>query len=124
MSLHTDTVRAIGIFKSKREFTPEEINESAPKVIEHIKNIAILKEKLTKYEVSYKAERLPTSLAKDLGLNETHITTVIVVEAKSHQNIRDALTHPDYLAVVKGALEHATTVEDFHFFSAEYITVI
>jgi hypothetical protein len=51
MSLHTDRVRAIGIFKARRDFTPEEINESAPKVIEHIRSLEIIKKNITKYEV-------------------------------------------------------------------------
>ncbi|KAF7352208.1 hypothetical protein MVEN_01184100 [Mycena venus] len=124
MSLHTDAVRAIGIFKARREFTPEEINASAPQVIEHIRKIPIIQSNITKYEVSYKAERLGKTLASELGLNDTVYTTVIVIEGPSHEKIREALTHPDYLAVIKGSLEHATDLEHFHFFSAEFTTVI
>ncbi|KAF7335237.1 hypothetical protein MSAN_02334100 [Mycena sanguinolenta] len=124
MSVHTDVVRAIGIFKAKRDFTIDEINATAVPVAEAIRNIPIIKANLTKYEVSYKSERLPNTLAKDLGLNETPYTTVIIMEATSHEKIREALTHPDYKAVIAGALEHATTLEHFHFFSAEYMTVL
>ncbi|KAJ6464540.1 hypothetical protein C8R45DRAFT_1107422 [Mycena sanguinolenta] len=124
MSLHTDHVRAIGIFKSKRAFAAEEINTVAVPVAEAIRNIPIIKANLTKYDVSYKVERLPKTLASDLGLRETEITTVIIVEATSHEKIRQALTHPSYKPVIDGVLEHATNHEDFHFFSAEYIDVI
>lgn len=51
MALQTDVVRAIGIFKARRELTPEEIQENAPMVISHIKGIPIIKQNLTKYDV-------------------------------------------------------------------------
>jgi hypothetical protein len=51
MALHSDRVRAIGIFKARREFTPEEINENAPQVIDHVRNLPIIKSNITKYEV-------------------------------------------------------------------------
>ncbi|KAJ7339022.1 hypothetical protein DFH08DRAFT_1082520 [Mycena albidolilacea] len=124
MSLHTDRVRAIGIFKARRDFTPEEINESAPKVIEHIRSLEIIKKNITKYEVAYKVEKFPKSLASELGLKESEYTTVIIIESTSHEKIREALSHPDYLAVIKGALENATDLDHFHFFSAEFVTLI
>ncbi|KAJ7159234.1 hypothetical protein C8R43DRAFT_1105400 [Mycena crocata] len=124
MSLHTDVVRAIGIFKARREYTPAEIEENAPQLVNLIKNIPIVQSNLTKYEVSYKVEKSGTTLAKELGLKDTEYTTVIIVEGKSHEKIREALSHPDYLAVVKGALEHATDIDHFFFFSAEFVTII
>ncbi|KAJ7369086.1 hypothetical protein DFH08DRAFT_929034 [Mycena albidolilacea] len=124
MALHSDRVRAIGIFKARREFTPEEINENAPQVIDHVRNLPIIKSNITKYEVAYKVEKFPQTLASTLGLREAEYTTVIIVEGLSHEKIREALAHPDYLAVIKGTLEHATHLEHFEFFSAEFVTVI
>ncbi|KAK6991751.1 hypothetical protein R3P38DRAFT_2741535 [Favolaschia claudopus] len=124
MSLNTDTVRAIGIFKTRQEYTTAEIDKNLPAVIEHIKKIPVVQSNLTKYEVSYKAEKLPTTLAKDLGLKDTEFTTVVIVEGKSHEKIREALTHPDYLTVIKGSLDQVTTIDDFHFFAAEFATII
>ncbi|KAJ6462276.1 hypothetical protein C8R47DRAFT_1202249 [Mycena vitilis] len=118
-------VRAIAVWKGKDlGQTPEQLKESGAKIVEHLKSIPILQEKLLKYDVSRKHETLPNTLAKDLGLKDTEFTTVIIVEAKTHEDIRAALTHPDYLAVVNGALEHATTLDDFHFFSAEFVSII
>ncbi|KAJ7901500.1 hypothetical protein B0H13DRAFT_2335987 [Mycena leptocephala] len=121
----TDKVRAIAIWKPTRgEFTAEQVKENAPKVIEHVRAMPIMQQNITKYEVSFKAERLDKSLASDLGLKETDFSVMILVEGTSHQKIREALTSPEYKEVVKGALDHATTLDDFHFFSAEFVTVI
>ncbi|KAJ7867448.1 hypothetical protein B0H13DRAFT_2351943 [Mycena leptocephala] len=121
----TDKVRAIAIWKPTRgEFTAEQVKENTPKVIEHIRAMPIMQQNITKYEVSFKAERLDKSLASDLGLKETDFSVMILVEGTSHQKIREALTSPEYKEVVKGALDHATTLDDFHFFSAEFVTVI
>ncbi|KAF7352198.1 hypothetical protein MVEN_01183100 [Mycena venus] len=124
MSLHTDVVRAIGIWKSKRSFSPEEIEKNFPPMIEHVRNIPIVKSNITKYEVSYKVERLGTSLASDLGLKEAELTTVVLIEGKSHEKIREALTHPDYKAGLKGVLDGMTDLDNIDFFSAEFVTVI
>jgi hypothetical protein len=35
-----------------------------------------------------------------------------------------ALTSAEYRTVIAGALEHATTLENYHWFSGEFITVI
>ncbi|KAJ6462776.1 hypothetical protein C8R47DRAFT_1202133 [Mycena vitilis] len=117
-------VRAIAMWKSKTSGSNEEIKAQGEKIVAHIKSLDCLTKNLLKYDVSRKHETLPTTLAADLGLKDTEFTTVIIIEAETHEKIREALTHPDYLAVVKGALDHATTLENFHFFSAEYVTII
>ncbi|KAJ6464587.1 hypothetical protein C8R45DRAFT_940072 [Mycena sanguinolenta] len=124
MTFHTDCVRAIGIFKTHQQLTPEEIQEQSSAIIEHIRSMPIIKANLTKYEVSYKVERLATTLASDLGLKETEFMTVVVVEGESHEKIREALTHPDFKAVIAGSLENAFNPDDFHFFSSEFVTII
>ena len=36
-----------------------------------------------------KVDRLPTTLAHDLGLKETEFTSMILIEADSHEKIRE-----------------------------------
>ncbi|KAF8207812.1 hypothetical protein K438DRAFT_1962083 [Mycena galopus ATCC 62051] len=125
MALHTDTVRAICVYTNRREFTQDEIKEQGSKIVEAIRSMPIIKANITKYEVCVKAERLGTTLAADLGLNETEFTTVVIIEGPSHEKVREALTHPDYRALLEGGFKHgATTKEDVHIFSSEYITII
>jgi hypothetical protein len=47
----TDKVRAIAVWKSKGEFTSDQIKENAPKVIEHVRAMPIMQQNITKYEV-------------------------------------------------------------------------
>ncbi|KAJ7681938.1 hypothetical protein DFH06DRAFT_1289620 [Mycena polygramma] len=118
-------VRAIAFWKEKDlGLTPEQVKEGGAKIIEQIKSIPILQQNLLKYDISRKAEKLPTTLAHDLGLKDTEYTTVIIAEAETHEKLREALTHPDFLAITKGALSQATNKDDLHFFSAEYVTII
>ncbi|KAJ7657343.1 hypothetical protein DFH06DRAFT_1473309 [Mycena polygramma] len=120
----TSRVRAIGVWKGRRDFSHDEIAASAPQVIEHVKSIPIIQKNILKYDVSFKVEPAATTLASALGLKDTDFTCVILVEGASHEKIREALTSPEYLAVINGALDKSTTPEDFHFFPAEFISII
>ncbi|KAJ7782166.1 hypothetical protein B0H14DRAFT_2715592 [Mycena olivaceomarginata] len=122
--LRTDRVRAIGIFKNRPGVTNEDAKANGPRLVEKIKSIPSVQENLLKYEVTFKTERLPKTLASELGLQDTDFSTMILVEGASHEKIRAALTSPEYRKVIAGALEHATTLENYHWFSGEFITVI
>ncbi|KAF8179031.1 hypothetical protein K438DRAFT_1769167 [Mycena galopus ATCC 62051] len=124
MSLRTDRVRAIGFFKPRPEVTKEDAKANGPKIVEKVKAIPLIQQNLLKYEITFKAERLGTTLASDLGLNDTEFSCMILVEATSHEKIREALTCPEYKRMIAGAIEHATTIENYHWFSGEFITVL
>ncbi|KAF8167070.1 hypothetical protein K438DRAFT_1774808 [Mycena galopus ATCC 62051] len=124
MSLRTDRVRAVGFFKHRPEVTKDDAKTNGPKIVEKVKAIPLIQQNLLKYEITFKAERLGTTLASDLGLNDTEFFCMILVEATSHEKIREALTCPEYKRVIAGAIEHATTVENYHWFSGEFITVL
>ncbi|KAJ7830298.1 hypothetical protein B0H14DRAFT_3464898 [Mycena olivaceomarginata] len=122
--LRTNRVHAVGVYKSRTGLTPDQIKARAPAIFELIKNILIVQQNLLKYEVSFKVERLPKTLAGDLSLQETELDTLILVEGTSRKKIREALTSSEYRQVLARSLEHATTREDFHFFSGEFLTVV
>ncbi|KAJ7161167.1 hypothetical protein C8R46DRAFT_270532 [Mycena filopes] len=124
MSLRTDRVRAIGLFKARGELTPDQLQERAMKMVSVVRELPIFQENLLKYEVSVKTEQPAGTLASALGLQETEFSVLILVEAESHEKIRAALTDDSYRKLLAGALEHITTREDFHFFPAEFITAI
>ncbi|KAF7373149.1 hypothetical protein MSAN_00522900 [Mycena sanguinolenta] len=124
-SLRTDKVRAIAIVKNKAGVTNEEtIKGAASRLVERVKAMPLIQKNITRYEVTVKVERMPNTLAKDLGLKDTDFTMMILVEADSHEKIREALTSPEYKEIIKGALEHVTTADDYHWFSGEILTVI
>ncbi|KAJ7259786.1 hypothetical protein C8J57DRAFT_1515152 [Mycena rebaudengoi] len=110
MLFRKDRVRAIGVFKARAELTREKVQELALKMVEAVK--------------SFKAERVSGTLASELGLQETEFSAMVLVEAESHDKIHEALTDPGYRKLLAGALEHMTTREDFHFFPAEFMTII
>ncbi|KAJ7023649.1 hypothetical protein C8F04DRAFT_1233152 [Mycena alexandri] len=124
MSLRTDRVRAIGIFKARATLTPEQLRELAMKNVAVLKQLPIIEENLLKYEVSFKTEQPSGTLASEIGLRETDFSIMILIEAVSHDKIRATLTHESYRKLLAGALEHITTLEDFHFFPAEFVTVL
>ncbi|KAJ7255113.1 hypothetical protein B0H12DRAFT_1114222 [Mycena haematopus] len=124
-SLRTDKVRAIALIKNKAGVTNEEtIKGAAARLMERVRAMPLIQKNISKYELMVKVERLPTTLASDLGLKETAFTGVVLIEADSHEKIREALTSPEYKEIIKGALEHITTIDDYHWFSAETLTVI
>ncbi|KAJ7875581.1 hypothetical protein B0H14DRAFT_3437141 [Mycena olivaceomarginata] len=84
----------------------------------------IMQKNLLEYEASFKTERLSGTLASGLGLRETEFSVMILVEAATHEKIHETLTDPGYRKLLAGALEHITTREDFHFFPAEFVTMI
>ncbi|KAJ7601889.1 hypothetical protein DFH06DRAFT_1311735 [Mycena polygramma] len=124
MSLRKDRVRAIGVFKARTQLTEDDIHARAGQMIQAVKALPIMQENLLKYEVSFKTERPGPTLASELGLQETEFSAMILVEAASHDKIHETLTDPGYRKLLAGALEHITTREDFHFFPAEYTTII
>ncbi|KAF7333683.1 hypothetical protein MSAN_00524600 [Mycena sanguinolenta] len=124
-SLRTDRVRAIALVKNKAGVTNEEtVKGAAARLVERVKGIALVQKNISKYEVTVKVERMPNTLAKDLGLKDTDFTMMILIESDSHEKIRETLTSPEYKEIIKGALEHLTTPEDYHWFSGEILTVI
>ncbi|KAJ6457623.1 hypothetical protein C8R45DRAFT_563547 [Mycena sanguinolenta] len=124
-SLRTDRVRAVALIKNKAGVSNEDtIKGAAGRLIERVRAMPLIQKNILKYELTVKVERLPTTLASDLGLKETDFTMMILIEADSHEKIREALTSPEYKEIVKGALEHITTVDDYHWFSGEILTVI
>jgi len=122
--LRSDRVRAIGIFKSRPCSSNENDKVNGPRLVEAVKAIPIVQQNLLKYELSFKAERLGKTLANDLGLQDTDFSVMVLVEGASHEKIREALMSPEYRKVVSGALEHSTALENYHWFSAEFVTVI
>ncbi|KAJ6499497.1 hypothetical protein DFH09DRAFT_1376041 [Mycena vulgaris] len=124
MSVRTDRVRAIGIFKARAGTTSDKLNDRAAKMVETVKALPILQQNLLKYEVSFKAETGAGTLANALGLHETDLSVMILAEAESHEKLRQTLTDPGYRKLLAAALEHLTTAEDFTFFPAEFITII
>ncbi|KAJ6559541.1 hypothetical protein B0H19DRAFT_1260253 [Mycena capillaripes] len=124
MAIRTDRVRAIGVFKARTELSSDDIHARALKMVESVKALPIMQENLLKYEVSFKTERPSGTLASELGLQETEFSAMILVEAASHEKIHETLTDPGYRKLLAGALEHITTREDFHFFPAEFTTII
>ncbi|KAF8178994.1 hypothetical protein K438DRAFT_1843356 [Mycena galopus ATCC 62051] len=124
MSLRTDRVRAVGIFKHREGLSREDAKTHGPRIIEMVQAIPIAQQNLLKYEITVKAERLPTTLASDLGLKETGFSTLIIAEAASHEKLREVLTSPEYKKIIQGALDNATTIDDYHYFSGEFVTVI
>ncbi|KAF8179023.1 hypothetical protein K438DRAFT_1257738 [Mycena galopus ATCC 62051] len=124
MSLRTDRVRAIGFFKHRAEVSKDEAKTKGPKIIEMVKAIPLVQQNILRYEITFKSERLGTTLASDLGLNDTEFSCMILVEGTSHEKIREALTCPEYKKLIAGALEHVTTIENYHWFSGEFITVL
>ncbi|KAJ7510849.1 hypothetical protein B0H11DRAFT_2183597 [Mycena galericulata] len=125
MPFRKDRVRAIGVFKARAELHPAELEARALRMVDAVKSLPIMQENLLKYEVSFKVEKgSGGTLANELGLHETGFTTMILVEAESHEKIHATLTDPGYRKLLAGALEHITTLEDFHFFPAEFITII
>ncbi|KAF8178975.1 hypothetical protein K438DRAFT_1769113 [Mycena galopus ATCC 62051] len=124
MSLRTDRVRAVGIFKNRPGVTKEEAKAHGPRIVEMVKAVPLVQQNLLKYEITIKTERLPTTLASDLGLKETQFACLILAEADSHEKIREVLTSPEYKKIIQGTLENATTMDDYHYFSGEFVTVI
>ncbi|KAJ7433097.1 hypothetical protein B0H11DRAFT_2377156 [Mycena galericulata] len=114
MPFRKDRVRAIGVFKARAELNPAELEARALRMVDAVKSLPIMQENLLKYEVSKKGRG--GTLASELGLHETGFTTMILVEAESHEKIHATLTDPGYRKLLAGALEHITTLEDFHFF--------
>ncbi|KAJ6483112.1 hypothetical protein C8R45DRAFT_1215047 [Mycena sanguinolenta] len=124
-SLRTDRVRAIALIKNKTGVSNEDtIKSAAARLVERVKAMPLVQKNILKYELTVKVDRLPTTLAHDLGLKETEFTSMILIEADSHEKIRETLTSPEYKEIIKGALEHLTTPEDYHWFSGETLTVI
>ncbi|KAF8134125.1 hypothetical protein K438DRAFT_1997837 [Mycena galopus ATCC 62051] len=124
MAIRTDRVRAIGVFKARTELSSDDIHARAQQMIDSVKGLPIMQQNLLKYEVSFKTERPTGTLASELGLQETEFSAMILVEAASHEKIHETLTDPGYRKLLAGALEHITTREDFHFFPAEFTTII
>ncbi|KAJ7798033.1 hypothetical protein B0H14DRAFT_3492980 [Mycena olivaceomarginata] len=124
MTIRKDRVRAIGVFKARAELSNDDIHARAEKMIAAVKALPIMQQNLLKYEVSFKTERPAGTLASELGLQETEFSVMILVEAASHEKIHETLTDPGYRKLLAGALEHITTREDFHFFPAEFTTII
>ncbi|KAJ6529921.1 hypothetical protein DFH09DRAFT_1184894 [Mycena vulgaris] len=124
MSVRTDRVRAIGIFKARAGITPAELQESTSKMVQTVKALPIMQQNLLKYEVSFKAETGAGTLASALGLHETDLSVMVLAEAESHEKLRKTLTDAGYRKLLADALEHLTSAEDFHFFPAEFITII
>ncbi|KAK7035576.1 hypothetical protein R3P38DRAFT_3350718 [Favolaschia claudopus] len=124
MSLRTDRVRAVGLLRYRPGVTNEEAKANGPRLVETIKSIPIIQKNLLKYELTFKTERLGTTLASDLGLQEADTGVMVVVEAETHEKIREALTSPEYRKIIAGALENATSMDKYHWFSAEFMTVI
>ncbi|KAF8143118.1 hypothetical protein K438DRAFT_1994217 [Mycena galopus ATCC 62051] len=124
MAIRTDRVRAIGVFKARTELSSDDIHARAQQMIDSVKALPIMQQNLLKYEVSFKTERPTGTLASELGLQETECSAMILVEAASHEKIHETLTDPGYRKLLAGALEHITTREDFHFFPAEFTTII
>ncbi|KAF7362934.1 hypothetical protein MVEN_00644400 [Mycena venus] len=122
--LRTDRVRAIGLIKFRSDLSSDDLKANGVRLVEVVKSIPLIQQNLLKYEVTFKKEKLATTLASDLGLRETEAGMMVLVEATSHEKIREALTCPEYKKIIAGALEHATTAENYTWFSGEFLTVI
>ncbi|KAJ7323890.1 hypothetical protein DFH08DRAFT_346647 [Mycena albidolilacea] len=124
MVVRKDRVRAIAVFKARSELSSADILARAEQMIAAVQALPIMQENLLKYEASFKTERPSGTLASELGLRETEFSVMILVEAATHEKIHETLTDPGYRKLLAGALEHITTREDFHFFPAEFVTMI
>jgi chorismate mutase len=51
MTIRTDRVRAIGVFKARTGLTPADIQARAAKMVEAVKALPLMQENLLKYEV-------------------------------------------------------------------------
>ncbi|KAF7344956.1 hypothetical protein MVEN_01658200 [Mycena venus] len=124
--LRTDRVRAIGLMKFRSSLSNEDLKANGLRLVEVVKSIPAVQQNILKYELTLQVpkEKLGTSLASALGLKETEFGMMVLVEAASHEKIREALTSPEYKKIIAGALEHATTLDDYHWFSGEFLTVI
>ncbi|KAF7344947.1 hypothetical protein MVEN_01657300 [Mycena venus] len=122
--LRTDRVRAIGLMKFRSSLSHEDLKANGLRLVEVVKSIPAVQQNILKYDLTFKKEKHGTSLASELGLKETEVGMMVLVEASSHEKIREALTSPEYKKIIAGALEHATTLEDYHWFSGEFLTVI
>ncbi|KAF7369437.1 hypothetical protein MVEN_00273000 [Mycena venus] len=120
--LRTDRVRAIGVMKLRSTLSNEDLKANGLRLIEVVKSIPAVQQNILKYEITIKKPGL--TLGPDMGLNETEFGIMVLVEATSHEKIREALTSPEYKKIVAGALENATTLDDYHWFSGEFVTVI
>ncbi|KAJ7106579.1 hypothetical protein C8R44DRAFT_745067 [Mycena epipterygia] len=124
MSFRKDRVRAIGVFKARAELTPDQLQARALKMVEAVNALPIMQQNLLKYEVSFKVESSSGTLAGALGLRETELSAMVLVEAESHEKIRETRTDAGYRRLLASSLENITSREDFHFFPAEFVTVI
>ncbi|KAJ7056701.1 hypothetical protein C8F01DRAFT_1257354 [Mycena amicta] len=116
--LRTDRVRAMGLMKFRSSLSPDELKANGPRLIEVIKSIPAFQQNILKYELTFKNEHHGALLASELGLQEADFGMMVLVEASSHEKIRE------YKSIIVGALAHTTTVEDYHWFSGEFLTVI
>ncbi|KAF7341681.1 hypothetical protein MSAN_02066400 [Mycena sanguinolenta] len=116
--------RAIAVFKTRTQLSPDDVRASLNHMIEAVKGLPIIQENFLKYEVSIKSERPSGTLASELGLQETEFSAMVLMEAESQDKIHKTLTDPGYRKLLAGALEHFTEREHFHFFPAEVTTVI
>ncbi|KAF7373160.1 EthD domain-containing protein [Mycena sanguinolenta] len=125
-SLRTDRVRAVALIKNRAGVSNEDtIKQAAARLMERVRAMPLVQKNILKYEITVNVDhRLPTTLAHDLGLKQTEFSSIILIEADSHEKIRETLTSPEYKEMIKGALEHITSLDDYHWFSGETLTVI
>ncbi|KAF7371187.1 hypothetical protein MSAN_00754200 [Mycena sanguinolenta] len=111
LSPHRPRSRHCPLIKNKAGVSNEDtIKAAAARLIERVRAMPLVQKNILKYELTVKVDRLPTTLAHDLGLKETEFTSMILIEADSHEKIRETLTSPEYKEIIKGALEHLTTL--------------
>ncbi|KAF8205180.1 hypothetical protein K438DRAFT_1818689 [Mycena galopus ATCC 62051] len=89
-----------------------------------VKAIPLVQQNLLKWEITIKTDRLLTTLASDLRLTDTGFSALIIAEAATHEKLREVLTSPEYKKIIQGTLGNVTTVDDYHYFSGEFVTVI
>ncbi|KAJ6478094.1 hypothetical protein C8R47DRAFT_1323160 [Mycena vitilis] len=120
--LRTDRVRAIGIMKLPGNVSGDAVKAKAQKLFDDVKAIPAVQQNLLKYEVTVKKPGL--TLATDMGLKESDLGLVIIVEAASHEKIAAALTSPEYKKIVADELATGADANNYHWFSGEFVTVI
>ncbi|KAJ6478093.1 hypothetical protein C8R47DRAFT_1219642 [Mycena vitilis] len=120
--LRTDRVRAIGILNMPHNVDGEAVRAKALKLFEAVKAIPAVQQNILKYEVTVKKPGL--TLGTDMGLKESELGIVVLVEAASHENIHAALTSPEYKKIVADELATGADPEHYHWFSGEFVTVI
>ncbi|KAJ7610720.1 hypothetical protein DFH06DRAFT_1233262 [Mycena polygramma] len=120
--LRTDRVRAIGIMKLRANVAGEDLKAKAQGLIAAVKAIPAIQQNILKYEITVKHPGL--TLASEMGLKESDLGLMVLVEAASHDKIKAALTSPEYKKIVADALATTTSIDDYHWFSGEFVTVI